>query len=431
MRTQLILGMAVSALAVAVRVDALRRPIPTGREGTENERVAAALAAGRGWSDAFDHGTGPTAHTAPLYPLVLAGIYWLCGDYETATGRGVQRGLSIALSVLVLLLLPVIAGKLGLSLTAGWMAAFVGAWSPNNVRAELTGWHENVASVLALFGLIWCLDDLRQRGWSGCAARLRTGILLGLTALLAPNLLLIPILFFAVELAWRRAERGRIIRCGFVLATISLLMAAPWIIRNYRVLGGFVPLRSNFGLELAVGNRPGANGFTYAAGMSAMHPFNSAAERARLIEQGELAYMRDKLRQALSWIREHPRQFVWLMMRRARLFWIPWDAWLKIDIACLQFDLPTYLVFTFAVLVEMLRLLLKNPPTGRLLGCVVLGAGLPYLVTHVEARYRLPITSLYLLLSLNLGMVLLSGLRHKLIDLVAVLRPPSRKIEGC
>ena len=82
MKTQLILAMAVSVLAIAVRVDALRRPLPPARSGTENERVAASLAAGQGWANAFNRDTGPTAHTPPLYPLLLAGIYRLCGDYE-------------------------------------------------------------------------------------------------------------------------------------------------------------------------------------------------------------------------------------------------------------------------------------------------------------------------------------------------------------
>src|SRR5262249_57133511 len=91
---------------------ALRRPAPLS---SENEQVAGALADGRGWSDAFDRGTGPTAHTAPLYPLMLAGIYRLCGDYETAPRQFVQSGLTLALSVLAMLFLPVLAVKRGFS----------------------------------------------------------------------------------------------------------------------------------------------------------------------------------------------------------------------------------------------------------------------------------------------------------------------------
>jgi hypothetical protein len=284
---------------------------------------------------------------------------------------------------------------------------------------------------LAFLGLIWRLADLRQRGWTGGTAWVRTGVLLGLIALLAPNFLLIPVLFFAAELARRGAERRRIIRCGVVVAAISLLLVAPWIVRNYRVLGGFVPLRSNFGLELAVGNRPGADGHTYTAGMESMHPYLSAAERSDLIEQGELAYMRGKQRHALSWIHDHPRQFLWLTLRRARLFWVgTGEAWLNFDSADLQFRIEIYIALASVFLVELLRLLRTNPPVAHLLICAVLGAGLPYLVTHVERRYRLPLTGLYALLSFNLGVALLSGLRGKIAGLVSRCGQDSRAANG-
>jgi hypothetical protein len=401
--TAVILTLALCGLAAGVRLAALQTSLPPARLGTENERVAAALAAGQGWSDTFDIGTGPSAHTAPLYPLLLAGVYRLCGDYTTQRGQNVQRGLSIALSILALLLLPVVARKLGLSAAAGWIAAFVGAGFPSNLRVELTGRHESVPATLALLGLIWCFADLRQRGWTGRLALARTGCLLGITALLCPNFLLLPVLFLLVELGLGSGQRRRIFCCGLVLAGISLLLVAPWLVRNYRVLGGFVPLRSNFGLELAVGNRPGADGHTYTEGMAEMHPYNSAAERARLVQLGELPYMRDKQRQALEWIKDNPRSFAGLMLRRARLFWITTsETWLLF--------LPLYTTLALAAALELLRLLRTNPPAGRLLACTLLAAGLPYVLTHVELRYRLPISGLYLLLAVHLAVVIVSWL---------------------
>src|SRR5579871_129062 len=343
MRTTLFLTLMVVLVALVVRLTALHKPLPPARAGTENERVAAAIAAGRGWSDAFDTGTGPTAHTAPLYPLVLAGIYRLCGDYNTPLGQAVQRTLSRTLSILVLLMLPVLARKLGLSVVAGWIAAFVGAAFPTDLRVELTGRHESMPATLAFLGLIWCFADLRQRGWKGGWAKVRTGMLIGVTALLCPNFLLLPVLFVLGELAWRSGERLRILRCASLLAAISLLVVAPWLVRNYRVLGGFVPLRSNFGLELAVGNRPVADGHTYAAGMEKIHPYNSADERASLTQQGELAYMRDKQQQALRWIKSHPSEFASLMLKRARLIWVTTsETWFTVDLGSYPLRIPLY-----------------------------------------------------------------------------------------
>jgi hypothetical protein len=403
MRRTVLLSAAVCALAVGVRLHTLRQIPPAAWGGTENERVAAALARGQGWSDAFGAGTGPTAHLAPAYPLLLSGVYRLFGTYETTSGRLAQQYLSLGMATLVLLLLPATARKLGLSVTAGWAAAFLTAVLPANLWAEVTGHHEQGAAALILLGLVGALADLRQSAWSSRRAVLFAGALLGLIVVLCPNLLLVPVLFLLSEWVRRPAERRRIVRRALVLSAFCLAFMAPWVVRNYVVLGGLVPLRSNLGLELAVGNRPGADGHTYAAGFNAMHPFGSAAERARLVRLGELEYMRQKQRQALAWIADNPAEFARLTLRRAELFWFtPDERWRSPDLR-LRLGARVYGVIGLAVLLELLRLLRRGHPAGWLLVCTVVGAGVPYFVTHVEMRYRMPIVGLFALLSCNLA----------------------------
>jgi hypothetical protein len=310
---------------------------------------------------------------------------------------------SISLATLVLLMLPAVARKLGLSSAAGWVAAFVAACLPAHLWDEVTGHHDQVAGALAFLGLLWVFADLRQSGWSDRRAVLRAGILLGLTALLCPNLLLVPALFFSVEWARGEGERQRIFRCALILSAVGLVLVSPWVARNYLALGGFVPLRSNFGLELAAGNRLGANGHTYSPGLGEMHPFLSVAERDRLMQMGERAYMQDKQQQALAWIAAHPSQFGRLTLRRACLYWFsPDERWYQLDRKW-RLSVRIYGLMGFAALLELARLLWRRQPTGRLLVCAVLGAGVPYLLTHVENRYRLPVVGLFALLSCNLG----------------------------
>jgi hypothetical protein len=399
MRWNLLLAVAVAVLAVCVRVPPLRQLPVSQWRSTENERVGRALARGQGWADAFGPGTGPTAHLAPLYPLLLSGLYRLVGTSETAAGRWTQCGLSIALATLALLLLPALARKLGLSVAAGWAAALAGAGLPPSAWPEITGSHEQVAATLALLGLLWVFTGVQRRGWSGRGTLLRAGLLVGLTGLLAPNLLLLPVLFFLVEWLRGSGRRGRIVRGGLILATIGLVCVAPWLVRNSLVMGGFVPIRSNFGLELAVGNRPEADGFTYAAGFHLMHPFASLDEQARLLQVGELAYMREKQGQALQWIADHPGRFAVLTLRRAWLFWTgPRRRWFPLT----QGESVSGLL-ALAAVVELVRLLRQGRPAGRLLACALLAVALPYFVTHVEMRYRLPVAGLFALLGCNLA----------------------------
>jgi hypothetical protein len=424
MRIHLFLAAAVAILAVSVRVHHIDRLVPLKRPGTENERVADSLAHGRGWADTFGPGTGPSAHVAPVYPLMLAGIYRLFGNYETASGLIVQRGLCIVLATLGILLLPVVARKLGLSMVAGWMAAFVAACLPANLPVEVTGRNETVLSTLALLGVIWCLADLRQRAWSGTRAVVRTGVLLGLVALASPNLLLGVALYFLAELWLRAGDRLRIFRCAVGLAAICVLFVAPWMVRNYLVLGGIVPVRSNFGLELAVGNRPEANGHSFADGFEDMHPYLSATERERLTAMGELAYMRDKQQQALTWIAEHPLRFARLTLSRIRLFWFTDnEQWCRFDLAGVPVNIPIYGLMGLAVLVELFRLMRGGQGAAVLLAAACLGLALPYFFTHVEVRYRLPIVGLSALLTCNLVLTSVLWLRDRLFPATATAAP--------
>jgi hypothetical protein len=402
MRWNLLLAVLVCVLAVAVRTQPLRH-LPVGHWlSTENERVGRSLARGQGWTDAFGRGTGPTAHLAPLYPLLLSGVYRLAGTYETAAGRWTQIGVSITLATLALLLLPVLARKLGLSVGAGWAAALIGACLPPSALPEINGSHEQVAATLALLGLLWVLTDIQRQGWSGWDTLLGGGLFLGLTGLLAPNLLLLPVLFFLVEWVRGAGRRREMVRGGLILAAVGLACVTPWLVRNYLVLGGFVPIRSNFGLELAVGNRPGADGYTYAPGFNAMHPFGSLAEQARLLRVGELAYMREKQGEALRWIADNPGNFVRLTLRRAWLFWTgPHEPWR--DVERPHFPARLSSLLALVAVAELMRLLRRGQPAGRLLGCALLAVALPYFVTHVEMRYRLPVSSLFALLACNLA----------------------------
>jgi hypothetical protein len=178
------------------------------------------------------------------------------------------------------------------------------------------------------------------------------------------------------------------------------------MIRNYYALGGFVPVRSNFGLELAIGNNPNANGktfITYADDPESpaynMHPNSSPRERARLAQLGELAYMKEKQRLSIQWIKENPGRAAKLTLKRFRLFWFPpTDAWPRSS----PFILYKSLIFSLIGLWmfgELLELMLFRHSSRWLLAAAVLGPSLVYLITHSDPRYRYPVFGLSTLLA--------------------------------
>src|SRR5262249_20732831 len=86
----------------------------------------------------------------------------------------------------------------------------------------------------------------------------RTGVITGIlwgfaaltnTALLAamPAFLFAPHLGTSTRIRWRTTA---------VILLVSAIVVFPWIMRNRLALGKLVPVRSNFGEELWVGNHP-------------------------------------------------------------------------------------------------------------------------------------------------------------------------------
>ena len=157
--------------------------------------------------------------------------------------------------------------------------------------------------------LLWATLRVSQSRWRAawCAYGLLWGVALMTNAAL---LSLLPFL-----LAWLEY------RCGLakplLAAAVALLCCVPWTIRNYSQFHSLIPLRSVLGLQLWVGNNPAAK----VVWLGEHHPINDTAERNRYVAMGEVAYMREKSRQALRYMLTHPRREAGLIWGRFVSIW--------------------------------------------------------------------------------------------------------------
>lgn len=78
-----------------------------------------------------------------------------------------------------------------------------------------------------------------------------------------------------------------------------------------------MPVRSNFGLELWLGNNPGASD----PHSLRLHPLYYAPEAEEYFRMGEIAYMRGKKDEAIAFIRSHLRTTFHLMLTRFGSYW--------------------------------------------------------------------------------------------------------------
>lgn len=249
---------ALVAAALAIRLGVLLLA-GVNAEGNafEHGEIAQNLLAGRGFSVRFLGVDGPTSQQAPLYPLLLAGAALVTGELGRQSLLLVELLQCLAGAVI-----PLAAAAIGWAVwpqrriigwTAGWIAAVYPPHLYMATQIQIVVW---AALLLTL------LVALAVRGPTSRPTRhaLLLGCVSGLLLLVEPILALaLPVVCAA---AWQRDRQaaglgwlapGPAGRAALMAAT-ALLVIAPWLVRNYRVHGEFVFVKSSFGYAFWQGN---------------------------------------------------------------------------------------------------------------------------------------------------------------------------------
>jgi Dolichyl-phosphate-mannose-protein mannosyltransferase len=215
--------------------------------GYEAEWVANAIVKGHGFSFdgshrwLFEEGSAseyfPTAWVDPVFTYLLAGCYWLFGEY----GRLVIIVANLVfLTVTVVVVFYIgkhITGTDGALLCAVLMAL---VWLLHSIGINNTPLAALMVSLSALI-LVKCLDQPTLRSAFGL------GLFLGLTVLACPSaMLFIPVAAIVWLTARLPLTRQKII--GAIIVTLAAgAVMAPWTIRNYLIFNEFVPVRTGVG----------------------------------------------------------------------------------------------------------------------------------------------------------------------------------------
>jgi hypothetical protein len=183
-----------------------------------------------------------------------------------------------------------------------------------------------------------------------------------------------------------------------ILAIIgTAIVIAPWTARNYIIMGRWVPIKSNFGFELWLGNNDHATGHDRDERGRHLLDFLTPDEKARIAGMSEIARNRWFLGQAIQWARAHPRQVLELSLRRAGRFW--WHTDFRsagematrtgpAAMAALTWSYPILLLLGLVGLYLAFR---QRLPVGIAVLFLALYP-LVYYVTHVSVyRYRYPV----------------------------------------
>jgi hypothetical protein len=410
-------------LAVGVRAAAvlLLQSHHVPRSTYEHGEIAANLLAGRGFSIRFLGAEGPTSQQAPVYPALVALAYAIGGVEQPGALLLLELGQALLGGLLVLGVLELARQVAPSHPAVAWLAGLIAALHPTLVYAAT---HVQVALLGATL-LVWVLLWGYRTGATGLAAdALATGAVLALLALTDPILSLVGIGVVGTIGLGRRTRPRRLRE---TMALTALVMAAaglgvvPWIVRNARVHGEFVAIKSTFGYAFWQGNCDLSEGTDkvvrasvekildgpedggglgslnrrlWAARHEAGYLDDIALTRQDLRMLGSVSEPeRSRLlfRRAVRELRDQPGRYLRLCLRRFRYFWLFDETNPKTRVLAYR------LCHVGLTALALIGLVLARPGVRRRLVPTIVTAAciaLFHTLTIVSARFHIPIEPL-------------------------------------
>jgi 4-amino-4-deoxy-L-arabinose transferase-like glycosyltransferase len=305
-------GAIVFLIALIIRVAVISAsPIKVGIDPSEYFALAQNLR----WHDSFSYGAThkwgdrgiidslgpylPTVARAPLYPAMIAAVWWQESPPFVAV-----RIMQALLGAFAALFSFLTAFRLFGPKTA-WLAGLAVALGPMSNLLTAAFVSESLFSFLLAGGLwAWTRKSFFLAGLFLGAATLTRAVLL-------PILLFVGVL--ALVLKFNRTAHAKV-------ALAALLVVAPWTARNAMTLHGFVPVSTmGWGANILLGTRPVPYGsgnpfLTYVRDKAFMDAIESSADEteaeAKMIRVGIERIKEDPLRWFFVRLTQYPRLFI-------------------------------------------------------------------------------------------------------------------------
>jgi len=375
----------------------------------ETGNIAYSLAQGQGFGGVFRINTGPTAWLAPIYPLMIAGIFKIFGVFTTrAFFAAVFLNIifSSAACVPVFFAAKRIAG-VGTAAFAAWLWALF----PNAIMVPFEWIWDTALSALLAATILWATLTLaeseRVQDW--CAY----GLLWGFALMTNPALgALLPFLLgwlaYRGRLMWPDvlayrgsggSESHRRWKLVAISAGVAILCCMPWTIRNYTAFHRFIPLRSNLPFELWLGN----NDIFDEHARNGRKFITRTEETRRYAQRGETAYMQEKWQLATSFMTSHPGLELRLAGKKCVIFWTgmasPLKTYRETDSNLVRTILLSSFLTAIGSLFGIVSLWRARSAIIFPLAMFPLIFPCLYYVTHADLRYRHPIDPVLCLLT--------------------------------
>jgi len=366
----------------------------------EAGNIAFSLAKRHGFSSPWWQETGATAWLTPVYPWIVTIIYKVFGIHTPHAFYAAVL-LNIIFSAATCVPIYFIGKKIGgLGIAAG--AAWLWAIFPNAILIPYEWVWDTSLSALLMATILWATLKLAESpGWRGW---ILYGALWGLGLMTNPSLgSMLPVLLGWAAYRGLRSKTLSLSRPAVALGVVAML-CIPWSVRNYIAFHKLIPLRSNFALELWVGNND-----NFDPNSQTVPPIDPArAELREYVRIGETAFMAEKWHEATQFIRTHPRLEVTLWWRRFVATWTgsenPIRGFREAETTLVRVVLVSNFLAGAGVLIGIFVLISRRSIYTFPLAAFPIVYPLVYYATHTSLRYRHPIDPvLVILVATGLG----------------------------
>jgi hypothetical protein len=367
----------------------------------ETGYIAYSLAQGKGFGSVFRADTGPTAWLAPVYPLLVAGIFKIFGSFTT---RAFFAAVFLNILFSSAACVPVFfAGKRVGGLGVASVAAWLWALFPSAIMMPFEWiWETSLSALLAgtiLWATLRLAESDRVLDWCGY------GLLWGLALMTNPALgALLPFLLGWLacrgRLTYRAVDESRPRWKRVALAAGAVILCCvPWTIRNYSAFHRFIPLRSNLSFELWLGN----NDIFDEHARNGRKLITRTEETRRYAQLGETAYMQEKWQIVTSFMASHASLELRLAGRKFNAFWTgvesPLKTFRETDSILIRGILLCSLLTAIAGFFGIVALWRKRSVMTFPLAVFPVIFPALYYVTHADLRYRHPLDAVLCLLT--------------------------------
>ena len=385
--------------------------------GAEYLNIAKAMVAGEGFSNPFGDNTGPTAWMPPVLPALLAvGLLCTGGNITVLTVVFViiQDLALIATGLLCVSVVYQVSGR-----AAGELTSFVFVFAilcQFRLCFQIT--HDCWLVLLTIDGLIaglcWCKP-------LGTWKRIMSwGLYGGLCALVNP----------IVAATWAILTFGLAVRQKkwtglMVTALCSILVVAPWTVRNYIVFGKWMPVKSNAMYELYQSMCLQSGGLLSTRTFST-HPYGRPNQaRYDYARLGEMEFINTRAKKFWQAVKNDPMDFVDRVAQRffgATLWYVPMNRQREPQQLLVYWANRISHPIPFIALIFLLYSSLRNPLTEQQWQIIAIYICYlsPYILVSYYDRYALPL--------IGVKVILISWATDRLLRILIPTRKKRKKI---